>query len=278
MKKLKLGLIGVGIENSRSPMLQKKIGQLCGLDVSYDLINLRSSAKGSFNQALSECKSQEYHGVNITHPFKENAAKIVTITSNLVKNIAAVNIVKFNLDFEDKGYNSDYTGFKRAFVLRFPGQKPRKVALIGAGGIGRAIAFGLADLGAEEIRVYDQDYLRSQSLVKALNFQDQSRVFLCNSLEDAIKNVNGLVNATPVGMHNHLGTPIPKNYLGSQSWVFDAVYTPIKTTFLLDASEAGLEILSGFELFFYQGIEAFEIFSGVSLDESQLRKELFQNI
>jgi len=278
MKKLKLGLIGVGIENSRSPALHKQIGKLCGLDVTYNLINLESSAKRSFNQALSESKLQGYHAVNITHPFKENAARVVIIASRLVKYLAAVNIVKFSPDVEDQGFNSDYTGFKRAFGFRFPGQNPRKVALIGAGGIGRAIAFGLADLRAEEIRVYDQDYLRSQSLVKALNFQDQSRVFLCNSLEDAIKNVNGLVNATPVGMHNHLGTPIPKNYLGSQSWVFDAVYTPIKTTFLLDASEAGLEILSGSELFFYQGIEAFEIFSGISLDESQLRKELFQNI
>ena len=163
-------------------------------------------------------------------------------------------------------------------MFRFPGQNPRKVALIGAGGIGRAIAFGLTDLGAEEIWIYDQNYLKSQSLVRALNFQDQSRVLLCNSLEDAVTNVNGLVNATPVGMHNHLGTPIPKNYLGSQSWAFDAVYTPIKTTFILDASESGLEILFGFELFFYQGIEAFEIFSGVRLDELQLRKELIQNI
>ena len=278
MKKLKLGLIGVGVEESKSPVLHKQIGQLCGLDVTYNLINLKSSAKECFNQALSESKLQGYHAVNITYPFKENAAQLVNIASRLVKNLAAVNIVKFSPDVEDQGFNSDYTGFKRAFWFRFPGQSPRKVALVGAGGIGRAIAFGLTDLGAEEIWVYDQDFLKSQSLVKALKFQDKSRAVLCNSLADAVTNVNGLVNATPVGMHNHLGTPIPKKLLGSQSWAFDAVYTPIKTTFLLDALEAGLEILSGFELFFFQGIEAFEIFSGISLDESLLRKKLIQNI
>jgi shikimate dehydrogenase len=62
--------------------------------------------------------------------------------------------------------------------------------------------------------------------------------------------------------------------IGAQSWAFDAVYTPIETRFLLDARDAGLEIISGYELFFHQGVDAFEVFTGVRVDEARLREAL----
>ena len=100
------------------------------------------------------------------------------------------------------------------------------------------------------------------------------RVTLCKSVEEAATGADGLVNATPVGMHQHPGTPIPKAMIGGQSWAFDAVYTPVETRLLLDAMDAGLEVLSGYELFFYQGIDAFEVFTGLRVDEARLREAL----
>ena len=150
------------------------------------------------------------------------------------------------------------------------------MALVGAGGVGRAIAFGLVDLGAEEIRLFDREMLKSENLAITLKPQTKSQILTYSTLEEAVTNVDGLVNATPVGMYNHPGTPIPRRMVGTQSWAFDAVYTPAKTRFLLDATDAELEILSGYELFFYQGVEAFKIFSGVCVDESRLREGLIQ--
>jgi shikimate dehydrogenase len=75
-------------------------------------------------------------------------------------------------------------------------------------------------------------------------------------------------------MHQHPGTPIPRTLIGTQAWAFDAIYTPTDTRFLLDAVEAGLEVLYGYELFFYQGVDAFEIFTGMRVDEAQLRQAL----
>lgn len=276
MRKLKLGLIGVGIEKSRAPDLHRLAGHLCGIAVTYNLIQLESAVPERFDDALSECESQGYCAVNVTHPFKERAAEVVNITSEQVRKLGAVNTVRFNSETETQGFNSDYTGFKRAFESRFPGHLPGKVAIVGAGGVGRAIAFGLVDLRAEEIRLFDQEVLKSESLAIALRTQTDSRILICSTLEDAATNVDGLINATPIGMHNHPGTPIPRFIVGTQSWAFDAVYTPVDTRFLLDAMDAGLEVLSGYELFFYQGVEAFEIFSGVRVDESRLREELPQ--
>jgi shikimate dehydrogenase len=62
--------------------------------------------------------------------------------------------------------------------------------------------------------------------------------------------------------------------IGARSWAFDAVYTPVQTRFPLDARNAGLEVVSGYELFFYRGVDAFEVFTGMRLDEAGLREAL----
>jgi shikimate dehydrogenase len=99
-----------------------------------------------------------------------------------------------------------------------------------------------------------------------------ARVLLCRSVEEAAVGADGLVNATPLGMHHYPGTPIPRSLMSTQSWAFDAVYTPTDTVFLQDAAEAGLQVLSGYELFFHQGVDAFQIFTGLDVDEGGFAK------
>jgi shikimate dehydrogenase len=75
-------------------------------------------------------------------------------------------------------------------------------------------------------------------------------------------------------MSGRPGSAIPANLLGGQSWAFDAVYTPIETEFLRAARAAGLDTLSGYELFFQQGIKAFELFTGRVPPLDALRQRL----
>jgi len=82
------------------------------------------------------------------------------------------------------------------------------------------------------------------------------------------------VNATPVGMVGHDGTPLPPALMRGAHWAFDAVYTPVETRFLRDADAAGLQAISGFELFIGQAVDAWHLFSGLPLDEARLRAEL----
>ncbi|MGH8678818.1 MAG: shikimate dehydrogenase family protein, partial [Burkholderiales bacterium] len=127
------------------------------------------------------------------------------------------------------------------------------------------------------IRLFDQETKKCERLAAALRAHTETAVTICGSLQDAAAGADGIVNATPVGMHLHPGTPVPRNLLGAQSWAFDAVYTPTKTRFMLDAMDAGLETLSGYELFFQQGIDAFEIFTGIRVNEARLRDALTQS-
>jgi shikimate dehydrogenase len=271
---LKLGLIGVGIGKSRAPELHRLAGELCGIVITYDLIEAPAGVPYAFDEALQACRAQGYRGVNVTYPFKERAAATVQPASDPVRRLGAVNTVRFDDGAQPRGFNTDYTGFRRAFASRFPGRGPGGAAIVGAGGVGRAIGFALVDLDATEIRLFDQDPVKSASVATALRDQTDTRVTICRDLQEASAGADGLINATPVGMHQHPGTPIPRTLIGTQAWAFDAIYTPTDTRFLLDAVEAGLEVLYGYELFFYQGVDAFEIFTGMRVDEAQLRQAL----
>jgi shikimate dehydrogenase len=94
------------------------------------------------------------------------------------------------------------------------------------------------------------------------------------TLETTLSDVDGIANCTPAGMYQYPGTPVPRALLGPQRWVFDAVYTPRETEFLRDARAAGLAILEGSELFFWQGVDAFELFAGEPVDAGRLREVL----
>ena len=271
---VRLGLIGVGIGRSRAPQLHRLAGQLCGIPVTYDLIALESDSPEAFHSALAACGTGGYAGVNVTHPFKERAAQVVRDLPEHLRRLGAVNTIRFEEGVAARGFNTDYTGFKRAFQSGFAQRAPGVVAIVGAGGVGRAIAFALMDLGVSGLRLFDADKSRCERLMLALQARADARVVVCASLEEATASAQGLVNATPLGMHHHPGTSIPAVLIGAQSWAFDAVYTPTRTRFLEDALAAGLEVLSGYELFFYQGVDAFEAFTGMRVDEAGLRAAL----
>ena len=168
-----------------------------------------------------------------------------------------------------RGANTDFSGFMRGYRFRRGKLAPGKVLMAGAGGVGRAIAFGLGELGASEIALHDINAEQSQSLCTTLvDAGFNARVVAPEQLSDAIENADGLVNCTAIGMYSHPGNLFAPNLLGKQQWVFDAVYTPLDTEFIVAARSAGLQCISGFDLWIYQGLDAFKIFTGVDVQDS----------
>ena len=185
-----------------------------------------------------------------------------------------MNLVRFESN-RRQGFNTDFTGFLSAWRARFGTDAPGIVCQVGAGGAGKAIGFALAELGAETIRLVDVDRVRARALAESLRTAyPETGAAACPCLEEAAAGARGLVNCSPVGMVGHGGTPVPRAHMPGAAWAFDAVYTPVDTRFLLDAAAAGLDTLSGFELFFHQGADGFEIFCGRSVDRPRLRQAL----
>jgi shikimate dehydrogenase len=227
-----------------------------------------------FDAVFDECDATGFRGINITYPYKERVITKLEIADPTVQAIAACNTVVFN-GGRPHGDNTDYTGFIDAFRHAFGRARPGAVTMAGAGGVGRAVAFALATLGASKLRLFDRDHHKAEMLAASITAAFATiSVDIAGSIEDAASGADGLVNCTPLGMAGHPGTAIPKRVIGSQRWAFDAVYTPVETRFLLDARAAGLDVISGYELFFHQGVNAFKIFTGHDVDQAALRRAL----
>lgn len=270
---IRLGLIGDNIARSQSPRLHRLAGAQNGRRASYDQL-VPAELGMTFDAVLDHVASSGYRGVNVTYPYKERAAARVVIDDPLVRAIGAVNTVVFDAG-GPHGFNTDHTGFIAAYRRARGDAAPGPVLMIGAGGVGKAVAFGLVALGLAEIRIVDRDLPKADALAAALSAARPGLAIRTGTdAAPAAPGAAGIVNCTPVGMVGHDGTPLPRAALAGSAWVFDAVYTPVDTQFLQDASAEGLQVISGYELFLGQGIDAWAIFTGLPLDEPRMRREL----
>jgi shikimate dehydrogenase len=273
MRSVLLGLIGDNIAASRAPELHRAAGRLCGLDVRYELLVPKVLGR-DFDGVFDHARDKGYRGLNITYPYKERVVGRVAVADRHIRAIAACNTVLFEAAGPTGG-NTDYTGFVHAFRATFGDSSPGVVAMAGCGGAGKAIGFALAQLGAKTLRLFDTDRKKSQGLRDALiAAHPQFDVVVAGTVEEASDAADGLVNATPAGMVGLGGNAFPQTTLRGARWAFDAVYTPLDTEFLTSARAAGLAAMSGFELYFYQGVEAFRLFTQIDVDAAALRAAL----
>ena len=270
---IKLGLIGGNIAASRAPYLHGLAGKQAGIDVTYDLLTPAELGK-DFDAVFADCLAQGYRGINITYPYKELAAAKVRVDDPSVRAIGAVNTVVFEAD-GPRGFNTDYSGFVAAYRAGFGDTPTGPVFQIGAGGVGKAVAFGLLTLGTRDIRLIDRDGPRAAALADQLRAAaSDARIAVTDDPAEGARGASGLVNCTPVGMVGSVGTPLPAERMVGARWAFDAAYTPVDTQFLGDAAARGLTVMSGYELFFHQGIDCWKIFSGHTPDPASLRAGL----
>ncbi|MFN3973229.1 MAG: shikimate dehydrogenase family protein [Gemmobacter sp.] len=263
MKTLRLGLIGGNITASRSPVLHCVCALSMGGNASYDLI-IPAERGRSFAQLLQDCQSQGFDGVNVTYPHKEEAAALVAPAGPVVAAMGAANTIRFGTD-GPRAHNTDHSGFVAAFRAGFGATAPGRVLVLGAGGVGRAVAFALADLGASAIILHDTDPARAASLATALRPRFAGPLEITAPDLHDLAGYDGVANCTPLGMAGLPGSALPDGARGAPGWAFDAVYTPEHTPFRAQVQAMGAAFLSGYELYVHQGLQAFEIFSGQPL-------------
>lgn len=270
-----LGLIGDNIAKSQSPRLHRLAGAQNGRTVVYDSLIPAERGLG-FDDLFAHVAGAGYRGVNVTYPYKERVAAKVTIADPLVRAIGAVNTVVFAPE-GPQGFNTDYSGFVAAYRRVRGDAAPGPVLMIGAGGVGRAVAFGLIALGMTDFRLADRDLAKAEVLADALRAARPGLQVVTGTDAGALaQGVAGVINCTPVGMVGYDGTPLAAAHLAGVAWCFDAVYTPVDTQFLQDAAAAGVQVISGYELFIGQGVDAWAIFTGLPLDVARLRDDLAQ--
>ena len=261
------GLLGAPIAHSASPVMHERAAAALGLRCHYQLIEIVGASPHELKFLLEGVRRLGFAGINVTFPYKEAVIDLLDELSPSAKMIGAVNTVVVR-DGRLIGHNTDTTGFSRAVSGLVTASAHGAVAVIGAGGVGKAIAFALASLGVTELRIFDRE--RAKAAYLAAQLQDHVSTSIPHSVEDAVLGVAGIVNGSPVGMLPNRGTPVPDALLHAGLWVADAVYSPLWTPLLLAAMAKGAAVMTGRELAIYQAADAFELFTGLTPSSTEM--------
>ncbi len=249
--------------------MHERAGDALGVRCLYQLIEVAGADREELRALLDGVRRLGFAGVNVTFPYKEAVVDLLDEMSPTAAALGAVNTVVVR-DGRLIGHNTDTTGFARAARDLVANSGRGAVAVIGAGGVGKAIVFALAGLGVSEIRIFDTDRAKADGL--AARLRACRGIVVANSVEDALRNAVGLVNATPVGMLPSQGTPVSDALLHDGLWVADVVYSPLWTPLLLAAKARNARIMNGGELAIYQAVDAFELFTGLTPSIIEMRK------
>ena len=258
------GLIGDPVAHSISPEMHNAAFRALGLGYVYLPFRVKPV---DLEKAIDAIRALNIRGLNITIPHKVNVMRYLDELEPLAEKIGAVNTV-VNNNGKLKGYNTDAAGFIQALTAAGVQPLKRKVALLGAGGAARAIAFVLAENGAElSILNRKQELDWAEKLAAGVNkaYHNSFRAMEMN--EKNIKKVLGkadiLVNATSVGMLPNVDeTPVSADLLRPALLVYDVVYNPIETKLLKEAKLAGAGTIGGLDMLVGQGAIAFELWMG----------------
>ncbi|KAB2527207.1 shikimate dehydrogenase [Pseudomonas sp. GXM4] len=273
------GLIGAGIQASRTPALHEHEGDAQGLRYLYQLIDLDQLRLDStaLPDLLQAAERMNYTGLNITFPCKQAVIPLLDELSPEARGIGAVNTVVLK-NGKRVGHNTDCLGFAEGFRRGLTDAARERVVQMGAGGAGAAVAHALLSEGVRQLTIFDVDRERAESLANNLNQHfGASRAQAGRDLPGALAQADGLVNTTPMGMAKLPGSPVPAGLLRREMWVAEIVYFPLETELLRDARALGCRTLDGGNMAVFQAVKAFELFSGV-VPDAQRMLEHFQSM
>ncbi len=262
-----LGLLGFPIAKSASPAMHEAAARAAGFEAHYHLIEVAQASDGDLRAMLDGVRRLGFAGINVTFPYKERVVAFLDELAPEAEAMRAVNTIAVR-DGRLIGHNTDMTGFRTSYD-RFVGERgPDTITILGAGGVGRAIAFALARGNGPRLVLFDNDHAKANDLTQALAGRADIRI--AKSIEDAVRDTGGIINATPVGMLPNLDMPVPANLILASHWIVDVVYTPLYTPFLVAAHRHGAHTMTGRDLAIHQAMDAFKLFTGHEASESAM--------
>lgn len=251
-------IIGWPVKHSRSPKLHGYWLKKYRIDGEYRHEEVRPEDFASFIGSLAD---RGYAGANVTLPHKERALAL-TEPDARAKAVGASNTLWYE-DGRLKSTNTDVEGFTGAIDATANGWDKRapSAVVLGAGGAGRAIVYGLIERGIKEI------HLVNRTLDKANAFQNEFGSSIhpaaWNDIPRLLEGAHLLVNTTSLGMKGYPDLDIDLAPMARDGVVADIVYIPLKTDILRQAEARGLRTSNGLDMLLYQAVRGFELWFGV---------------
>ena len=278
-KPVLVGLIGSGIQASRTPAMHEREGAELGLRYIYKLIDLDALHLGpeALPELVTAARRMGFAGLNVTYPCKQAVIPLLDELTPDAEALGAVNTVVFR-DGRSVGDNTDWWGFAESFKRELADVARKRVVQFGAGGAGAAVAHALLTLGVEQLVIVDTDQERAARLAAELCGRfGAGRAAPVADLAEAVAGADGVVNTTPVGMAKYPGMALPAHLLHQGLWVADIVYFPLETELLRTARALGCRTMGGGGMAVFQAVGAFRLFTGVEPDPERMRRH-FQSM
>ncbi|MEM6688266.1 MAG: shikimate dehydrogenase [Planctomycetota bacterium] len=267
------GVVADPVAHSYSPMIHNGSFDEIDLDARYLPFRVPAPELSTF---LNACPEIGIEGLSVTIPHKESAVLACDKAESAVTGIGAVNTLAFSQD-EVLGYNTDYRAamdcIGELFEIDKEAAKPlanKRTLILGAGGVARAIAWGLRQRGCDV-------FIASRNIDRAQNLAVDTECEVVPWSDRHEKEVDLIVNGTPVGMHPDVDrSPYEAKALDESVAVFDTVYNPENTLFIKDARRAGCRIITGIDMFVRQAAYQFKLFTGVDAPADEMRRIIKQ--
>ncbi len=253
------GVVADPVGHSLSPLIHNAAFRKLGMNKVYVPLRVAREHLAAF---IDEAHELGIRGLSVTIPHKEAVVEMLHGADEAVRGIGAANTVVLKGGHR-YGHNTDYAAamgsLEEAVVGHFRddvGLKNKTALVMGSGGVGRAIAFGLVERGVQVV-VCDGEAERASRLAAAVG---------CRVVDWAARHsihADIAVNCTPIGMHPNVDdTPFAKHYLRPAMVVFDVVYNPENTLFIKDARSRNCKVITGVDMFVRQAAMQFKLFTG----------------
>ncbi|MEZ4793261.1 MAG: shikimate dehydrogenase [Gelidibacter sp.] len=215
------------------------------LDYSYENFDI-----DDITQFPSILKNHpELLGLNVTIPYKERIIPYLDELNDVAKEIGAVNTIKIGPSGKLKGYNTDSFGFEKSIQ---PFLKPyhKKALILGTGGASKAVAYALKNLNIPF------DFVSRQA-------NGTAQFTYHNLTENTINSHQIIINCTPIGTHPNVNEcpDIPYDAITKEHLLYDLIYNPIQTKFLICGEIKGATISNGFKMLELQAEKSWDIWS-----------------
>ena len=271
-----IGLIGYPIKHSISPFFQQAALDYYQLDIRYEAWE---TAPAQLQEVVDDIRKSQNIGANVTVPYKETVLPLLDEVDELAGSIGAVNTIVKKAD-RLVGFNTDAYGFIE--VLDKEGHfdpEGRKVFILGAGGVARAVCFALVQRKVASLAITDGIFERASALAENLmnytkrisasprELKTEINHLRWKTLSSAstLNNCDLIVHCTTIGMKDSPQegqSPLSLEVIPKNALVYDVVYNPWPTPLLKLAQKAGANRLGGLPMLVYQGAASFKLWIG----------------
>lgn len=273
------GLIGNPVEHTLSPVIHNTLSMVLGENLAYVPFHVEN---GRLEDAVKGAFALNLLGLNVTVPYKSDVIPYLTDIDPLAENIGAVNtLVRTETGY--KGYNTDMPGLYRAMCEDGVKVKGEKVLILGAGGVARAVAMLLLDKGAREAILLNRTVQKAQEVADEVN-RIAGRKFAKAMPMDAYDTLPAgkgylAIQATSVGMYPGCDAAVIEDpaFYEKIHTGYDLIFNPPKTRFMELVEAQGGKAYNGAKMLLYQGIIAFELWTGCEI-KSWLADKVYERM